>query len=82
MVCRYPKDSPKEKTKAGFDAAQRVFDEAGVDPAECDYPDSDDPARLKFLGDPWEATERAATLACWTPRDGTPEPTTIKIYIE
>jgi hypothetical protein len=82
VVCRYPAGSTAEQTKAAFDAAQRLFDEAGVDPVECDYPDSDDPARLTFLGDLWEAAERAAKLPCWAPREGTPDPTKIKIYVE
>ena len=71
-----------EQLDRAFEAAQRVFDAAGVDPVEAGYRETDDPQRKKFLDDLWAKAEQAATVACWEPRNGPLQPTQIEIYIE
>lgn len=81
VVTTRPSGSTQEQVTRAFEAAQQVFDDAGVDPVEAAWCDESDPERTRFLA-LWEAAERAATLACWAPRGGTPEPTKIEIYVE
>jgi hypothetical protein len=82
MISAYPPGSTPEQAKAAFDAAKRVFDEAGVDPVDCRYSESKDRPQLNYLSNLWDEAEHAATIACWAPREGTPEPTKIEIFID
>ena len=82
VVTTRPPGTTTEQVDCAFEAAQRVFDAAGVDPVEAGYRDIDDPQRKKYLADLWAAAEQAATVACWAPRSDPPQPTQIEIYIE
>jgi hypothetical protein len=82
VVCTDPPGTTAEQTKAGLAAAQRVFDEAGIDPVECEFTGSNDQTHLRFLENLWDRAEEAATTACWAPREGTPEPTKLKIFYD
>ena len=82
VVTTHPPGTTTEQLDRAFEAAQRVFDHAGVDPVEADYRETDDPEREKYLADLWVEAEQATTVACWAPRSGTAEPTKIEIYIE
>jgi hypothetical protein len=71
-----PPGSTPEQGEKAFEAAARVFAEAGVDPVEIAHSDDPDWDSL------WVAAEKAATDACWAPRPGTPLPCRIGIYEE
>jgi hypothetical protein len=73
---------PTSKFARQYQAAQRVFDDAGVDPVEAGYQDSDDPQRREYLAKLWEIAQHAAAETCWAPRGGPPEPTVLDIYVE
>jgi hypothetical protein len=64
IIFAYPAGSTDEQLDRAYEAAQRVFDDAGVDPVEAGHQDNDDPQRREYLAKLWETAEQAATETC------------------
>ena len=82
VITRAPAGSTAEQIKLAHEAVQAVFAAAGYDLAAVGMGDTDDAFEEKPLANLWMEAEQAATLACWAPRSGPPEPTEFDIYFE
>jgi len=82
VITKAPAGSTAEQIKLAHEAVQAVFAAAGYDLAAVGMGDTDDAFEEKPLANLWMEAEQAATLACWAPRSGPPEPTEFDIYFE
>jgi|SRR5580658_4041795 hypothetical protein len=82
VISHAPPGTTGEQLARGFEAARKVFEDAGYDPVQVGMADFDDAFENRFFTDLWKAAEKAATVACWAPRAGEPKPTEISIYFK